>query len=325
MSPKNVPDFRRSLLRWYRRHGRDLPWRRTRDPYAVLVSELMLQQTQVATVVPFYNKWLRRFPSFATLAATPENDVLHAWKGRGYYASARNLRAAAKTGRDRHAGTLPRDPAAIRALPGIGRYTMNAVATFAFDQALPIVDANIARVLARLFNYRQHIDASRGRDAIWRFASALVPKRNPRVFNSALMELGALVCRPKPKCQICPVQEFCRATNPETLPRKKARPSLRKLTESHLWVRRGKRILLEQATNRWRGMWILPSARSTTSRPVHVSIFPFTHHQVTLQVFRKLSHKIDKQNERWFPTHRIESIPIPSPHRRAIVDLLGGR
>lgn len=322
---KNVPAFRRSLFRWYLRHGRDLPWRRTRDPYAVLVSELMLQQTQVATVIPYYKKWLRRFPGFATLAAASENDVLHAWQGLGYYARARNLQAAAKIVQDRHAGSLPRDPISIRELPGIGRYTANAVATFAFDQSVPIVDANIARLLARLFNYKQHIDMTRGQTAIWRFASALVPKRKARVFNSALMELGALVCRPQPKCQICPVQAFCRATDPGTLPKKRARPSLRKLTESHLWIRRGKRILLEQATKRWRGMWILPSAAATGGRPVHTSSFPFTHHQVTLQVFRKPARKIDKERERWFPTHKIGSIPIPSPHRRAIVDLLVGR
>jgi A/G-specific adenine glycosylase len=325
ISPKDLRAFRPSLMRWYRRHGRDLPWRRTRDPYAVLVSELMLQQTQVATVVPYYNKWLRRFPNFATLAAAPENDVLHAWQGLGYYARARNLHASAKIVQDRHAGSLPREAAAIRELPGIGRYTANAVATFAFDQSLPIVDANIARLVARLFNYKQRIDASRGRDAIWRFAAALVPKRNARAFNSALMDLGALVCGPQPKCQICPVQKFCRATNPKTLPRKRPRPLLAKLTESHLWVRRGERILLEQATDRWRGMWILPSARSTTGHPIHTSIFPFTHHQVTLRVFQKPPRKIDRKHERWFPTHSIESIPIPSPHRRAIVDLLGGR
>jgi A/G-specific adenine glycosylase len=285
----------------------------------------MLQQTQVATVIPYYNKWLHRFPDFATLAAAPENDVLHAWQGLGYYARARNFHAAAKIVQDRHAENFPCDPAVIRELPGIGRYTANAIATFAFDQSLPIVDANIARLVARLFNYKQRIDASRGRDAIWRFAATLVPKRNARVFNSALMDLGALVCRPQPNCLICPVQRFCRATKPETLPIKRARPSLRKLTESHLWVRHGERILLERATDRWRGMWILPSTRSTTGRPVHVSIFPFTHHQVTLQVFRKPSHKINEENERWFPTHCVESIPIPSPHRRAIVDLLVGR
>src|SRR6267154_42610 len=130
--PKNTRAFRGSLLRWYRRHGRDLPWRRTGDPYAILVSEFMLQQTQVATVIPYYNEWLRRFPDFAALAATAEPDVLHAWQGLGYYARARNLRATAVALMEKHGGAFPRDPASIRDLPGIGRYTANAVAPFAF-------------------------------------------------------------------------------------------------------------------------------------------------------------------------------------------------
>jgi adenine-specific DNA glycosylase len=136
------------------------------------------------------------------------------------------------------------------------------------------------------------------------------------------MELGALVCRPQPKCQICPVQKFCRATKPETLPRKRKRPPLKQLTESHLWVRRGERILLEQSMKRWRGMWILPAAPSTSGRAIHTSIFPYTHHRVTLQIFHKASRKIKKQCQRWFTTRDLESIPIPSPHRRAIVDLV---
>lgn len=323
--PKDLRSFRRSVLRSYSRYGRELPWRKTRDPYAILVSEFMLQQTQVATVIPYYNNWLRRFPDFTALAAASENDVLHAWQGLGYYARARHLHATAKIVRDRHGGRLPIDPTAIRDLPGIGRYTANAIATFAFDQSVPIVDANIARLLARIYNYKQPIDTSRGREAIWQLASALVPKRRARIFNSALMELGALVCRPQPKCRICPVQNFCRATRPEMLPRKKSRLSLRKLIESHLWIRRGERILLEQSTKRWPGLWILPSARSTSGRPIHMSVFPFTHHQVTLQVFRNPSRKLDNDRQRWFSTRALDSIPIPSPHRRAIVDLLSAK
>jgi A/G-specific adenine glycosylase len=328
--PKDLRSFRRSVLRWYSRYGRELPWRKTRDPYAILVSEFMLQQTQVATVIPYYSDWLRRFPDFTALAAASENDVLHAWQGLGYYARARHLHATAKIVRDRHGGRLPIDPTAIRDLPGIGRYTANAIATFAFDQSVPIVEANIARLLARIYNYKQPIDTSRGCEAIWQLVSALVPKRRARIFNSALMDLGALVCRPQPKCRICPVRKFCRATRPEMLPRKKSRQSPRKLIESHLWIRRGERILLEQSTKRWPGLWILPSARSTSGRPIHTSIFPFTHHQVTLRIFRKSprkacperSRRIDRRCQRWFPTRDLESIPIPSPHRRAVAALL---
>src|SRR6059058_570319 len=158
MSLKNVRAFRRSLLDWYRRYGRDLPWRHTRDPYAVLVSEFMLQQTQVSAVIPYYNEWLRRFPNFGAVARASESDILHAWQGLGYYARARNLHAAAKIVNARHGGRFPHDLAAIRALSGIGRYTANALATFAFDQPVPIVETNTDRVLARLFDLHSPID-----------------------------------------------------------------------------------------------------------------------------------------------------------------------
>src|SRR6478672_8745728 len=143
--------FRRRLLSWYRRNGRDLPWRRTRNSYAILVSEFMLQQTQVATVIPYYDEWLRRFPGFASLARASENDVLRAWQGLGYYARARNLHATARTVIDRHRGRFPRPVEQMRQLPGIGKYTAHAVASFAFNQSVPIVEANTARVLTRLF------------------------------------------------------------------------------------------------------------------------------------------------------------------------------
>jgi A/G-specific adenine glycosylase len=322
---QELRSFRRSLLRWYGRNGRDLPWRHTRDPYAILVSEVMLQQTQVATVIPYYNKWLRRFPDLAALAGATENDVLHAWQGLGYYRRAQNLHAAAKTVQDRHRGRFPREPSLIRELPGIGRYTANAIATFAFDQSVASVEVNIARLLARVLDYKQPIDSSRGRDAIWQFASTLVPKRDARIFNSALMDLGALVCRTQPKCQICPVRRFCRATKPATLPRKRSRPALKKLTESHVWARSRGRILLQQSTGRWRGMWILPPTRSTSGLPVHMSIFPFTNHRIRLQVFAQSPRKIDEVTQRWIDIDSIPSIPIPSPHNRAIADLLAGR
>lgn len=322
ITPENLRIFRRSLLRWYRHHGRDLPWRRTRDPYAILVSEFMLQQTQVSTVIPYYHEWLRRFPDLTTLARASESEVLHAWQGLGYYARARNLHSAAKAIVNEQDGRFPRAAGELRSLPGIGRYTANAIATFAFDQSVPIVEANLARLLTRIFNYKHPIDSSPGRDGIWQIASTLVPKRGARIFNSALMDLGALVCRAQPRCQICPVREFCRATQPERLPRRRSRPKLKKLTESHAWVRSRGRILLQQSARRWRGMWILPPTRSTTTPAIHLSIFPFTHHQVTLQVFAKPAGELDQQSRRWFSTSQLNSIPIPSPHRRAINDLL---
>ena len=251
--------FHRALINWYRENGRDLPWRKTRDPYAVLVSEFMLQQTQVATVLPYYNKWLRLFPDFTALARGSESSVLHAWQGLGYYARARNLHAAAKLVLHRPRRRFPESIAQIKKLPGIGQYTAHAVASFAFDQSVPIVEANTARVLARLFNLRTPIDQTAGREALWNYALALLPKGSARIYNSALLDLGALVCLPRrPKCSICPVKKFCRATNPEMLPIKKARPALKRIAERHAFAVRQNKILLQQAERRWRGMWILP-------------------------------------------------------------------
>jgi A/G-specific adenine glycosylase len=320
--------FLRGLTGWYRKNGRDLPWRQTRDPYAVLVSEFMLQQTTVAAVIPYYNEWLRRFPDFASLARAPENDVLHAWQGLGYYARARNLHAIAKTLQHRHAGRFPRDLAITSELPGVGRYTAHAVATFAFDQPVPIVETNTARVLARLFDFHSPIDRAAGREELWKRARALVPKSCARIYNSALVDLGALICSPRqPNCRICPVKKFCRAKDPEALPIKKARPPTLRVTEHHAFVARQKTILLQQANHRWRGMWILPpmQTRSANQHPVYRSIFPFTNHRVTLNVYALRPDKIDDHSQRWIRVDSLDSIPVPSPHRRAIIALLSQR
>jgi A/G-specific adenine glycosylase len=319
----SAAQFRRALLSWYRKNRRDLPWRRTTDPYAILVSEFMLQQTQVASVIPFYEAWMRRFPGFAALAAASEADVLHAWQGLGYYARARNLRAAAIVVSEKHAGTFPRDLEAIRALPGIGRYTGNAIATFAFDRSLPIVEANIARVLSRVFDVQTPVDTSAGREQLWSAASQLLPRRSPGEYNSALMELGALVCGVRPKCTSCPVRAFCRTTDPTLLPRKKARQALRLLTEHHGFTLRRRRVLLEQSQERWQGMWILPrlSSAPVEDQPLHRSEFPFTHHRITLAVYSD-SKASGKGTARWFPIHELSSIPVPSPHRRALDAIL---
>ena len=317
--------FRRALIRWYRKNGRNLPWRDTRNPYAILVSEFMLQQTQVATVIPYYNEWLRRFPDFAVLARASESSVLHAWQGLGYYARARNLHAAAKIVVRRHGGRFPRSTDQMQQLPGIGKYTAHAVASFAFQRSLPIVEANTARVLARIFNLQAPIDKTIGREILWNRARQLVPKRRAARFNSALIDLGALICLPrKPRCWICPVRNFCRAPNPEILPLKKDRPRTKQLTENHAFVVGQNKILLERSGGRWRGMWILPplEKRLAKRRSLYMSIFPFTHHQVALKVYGRGPRKIDNTSQRWIKIALIDSIPVPSPHRRAIRHLL---
>jgi len=328
MSKKTISAFRASLRRWYSKHSRDLPWRRTRDPYRILVSEFMLQQTQVATVLPYYRNWLRRFPDFAALARASETEVLHAWQGLGYYARARNLRATAKLVLDRHRGKFPRTLDEMRKLPGVGKYTAHAIATFAFDESVAIVEANTSRVFARFFDLRIPIDSSAGQDALWNRAASLVPKKNAARYNSAVLDLGAMVCLPRePKCGVCPVKKLCSAKNPAFLPIKRARPATKQLLENHTFITKRSKLLLEKSNNRWREMWILPPLKlecmkhSSSRDPVYISVFPFTNHRITLRVFRWPAGNIDK-GQRWFELNRINSIPIPSPHRRAINALL---
>jgi A/G-specific adenine glycosylase len=320
--------FHHSLIRWYRRHGRDLPWRRTRDPYAILVSEVMLQQTQVTTVIPYYHEWLRRFPDFASLARASENEVLSAWQGLGYYARARNLHATAKTVMARHGGKFPQGIEQIRQLSGIGKYTAHAVASFAFNQSVPIVEANTGRVLARLFNLHESIDSDFGRRGLWQHAASLLPTSDAATFNSALLDLGALICVVrKPKCDVCPVEAFCSAKNPAALPVRNSRPQTKRLIEKHALIVRQGRILLEQSRHRWRGMWILPplvihslKPSRFQRRPVYESVFPFTHHRVTLSVYRRSAPKRIAPSQQWFGS--IEEVAMPSPHRRAAQSLI---
>ena len=321
----DATSFRRSLISWYRQAGRDLPWRGTTDAYAILVSEFMLQQTQVAAVIPHYERWMQRFPSFASVAAAPEDEVLHAWQGLGYYRRPLNLRRCAQIIVETYQGCFPRSVAVMGKLPGVGRYTAAAVATFAFNQSVPVVEANITRVLARLFNLRLAVDTSHGRKALWRRATELLPKREARTYNSALMDLGALICTARPNCPFCPVQSLCRANQPSHLPLRKARPPIKVRTENHgLAIKRG-RVLLEQSKDRWRGMWILPRLTNVARkrRPLHVSQFPFTNHRIRLIVFPQPATKRSiKSRRRWFSFAELGSIPLPSPHRRALELLL---
>ena len=288
----------------------------------------MLQQTQVATVIPYYNAWLRRFPNFGSLARASENDVLRAWQGLGYYARARNLHATARAIVNRHRGQVPREIEEMQQLPGIGKYTAHALASFGFNQPVSIVEANTARVLTRLFNFRKSIDSGSGRKTLWRHAASLVPKFDAAIFNSALLDVGALICVPgKPKCALCPVNAFCRAKNPAALPVKKSRPQTKRLIETHALIVSRRRVLLEQSSRRWRGMWILPALEvdclkqsSFQARPVYESVFPFTNHRVTLAVYRRAAPKRIAPEQQWFGS--IEDIAMPAPHRRAAQRLI---
>ncbi|MBI3415768.1 MAG: A/G-specific adenine glycosylase [Verrucomicrobia bacterium] len=207
------------LLKWFYTHARDLPWRRTRDPYAIWISEIMLQQTQVKTVLPFWQRWMQTFPNVHALAAADPERVLKLWEGLGYYTRARNLHAAAKIIVQKSGGEFPRDFAEVIALPGIGRYTAGAICSIAFNQPAPILDGNVIRVLTRVFGIRAPVRARRTTDRLWQLAEDLVQlaarantskhQRCSRL-NQSLMELGALVCLPRePKCDVCPLAPHC--------------------------------------------------------------------------------------------------------------------
>jgi A/G-specific adenine glycosylase len=255
---------RRQLLRWFERDARDLPWRHRRDPYAIWVSEVMLQQTQVATVIPFFERFLRSFPSLDALAAADEQDVLRHWAGLGYYRRARDLHRAARFLHAEHAGQLPNDPEVLGKLPGFGRYTVNAVLSQAFDRPLPILEANSRRVLCRLYAVTDDPQESRVQQRLWALAEALLPAKRAGAFNQALMELGALVCTPaRPECARCPLARQCQANLAglqESIPLKGRRATSVQVDEVAVVVRRRSRYLLVRRPDhgRWAGLWEFP-------------------------------------------------------------------
>jgi len=263
-----APEFARSLLHWFRRDRRDLPCRAAigsqlkPDPYFVLVSEAMLQQTQVATVIPFFLRFINRFPTLEILAAADEQEVLRLWQGLGYYSRARNLHAAAKSVVATLGGQIPRTRDDLQKLPGVGRYTAGAVASIAFDCRAPILDGNVIRVLCRLDRIKSDPREKSTQQLLWQRAEEILPRKHCGDFNSALMELGATICTPRaPKCLLCPVRKHCEAQaagEQEQIPApRKAKPSPL-LRRNIFCIRQSDgRYLIEQrpAKGRWAGMW----------------------------------------------------------------------
>lgn len=274
----------------------------------------MLQQTTVAAVIPYFERWMEAFPTIAALAAANEQNVLSLWQGLGYYSRARNLQRAAQAVLERHGGRVPRSVEALRSLPGVGDYTAGAVAAFAFDAAVPVIDANIARVLARLKNWRDPIDDSAGKEFLESAAVSLLPGGGGRLHTSALMELGALICVSRnPRCLECPVQTECRAENPEALPVKRARQTIERVAESRAYVFVGDKLWLELSDGpRWKGLWLLPAA-AVGGTPDHVEIYPITRYRVTLSIF---CETVPRPGLTAFSLGALP--PMPSPHRRAV-------
>jgi A/G-specific adenine glycosylase len=256
---------RRRLLAWYRKNARDLPWRRTSDPYAVWVSEIMLQQTQVGTVERYYPRFLAAIPTIAALAAAPEDRVLRLWEGLGYYRRARQLHAAAKKIVADHAGQFPRDAELVRRLLGIGRYTAGAILSIAFDAQEPILEANTIRLLSRLTAYRGDPTTVTGQTLLWSTAESLLPRRGSGTLNQALMEVGSLICTPRnPNCGQCPLESLCptqAADLQDQIPAPKRQPIMEDVHETAVVVRRRDgTVLLRKCADgeRWAGLWDFP-------------------------------------------------------------------
>jgi A/G-specific adenine glycosylase len=333
-SSPRFAQLRRALLSFYRERGRDLPWRRTRDPYAIWVAEVMLQQTQVATVVPRFLELLRRFPNLRALASAEEKTVCEAWAGLGYYGRARNLHKAAVIVAAELDGELPRTEASLRRLPGIGAYTAAAVASIAFGERQAAIDGNVVRVLARVFRLPGRASDRELVQAVRRRARLLVDCDSPGDVNQALMDLGATVCRPEaPDCAACPLRRLCRARrdgNPASYPGRKAKAPRKILRVAFAFIARGPALLLEQRPlpGLWAGLWELPSASGRDAKarlgsrlgqvlgaPVVRVVHALSHRQVVASVYRATARI--QPGQKWWRDPL--SAPLSALARKAIV------
>ncbi len=260
-------EFSDLILNWYARQGRKLPWRGSLNPYSVWVSEIMLQQTRVETVIPYFERWMERFPSIAVLASASEQAVLAVWEGLGYYSRARNLHKAARIVMDEFGGELPDDLRALRRLPGIGRYTVGAIASMAFQQDVATLDANIRRVFARVFNVAQPADSAPGENILWKLAEAYLPRGRAGDYNQALMDLGATICLSKqPRCLLCPLTGMCRAYQlgiQEQRPVLKPKPDVPHYIVTAAVILREGQVLLAKRPSKGLlgGMWEFPGGK----------------------------------------------------------------
>jgi A/G-specific adenine glycosylase len=323
----DIAGVRRGLLKWYRNHKRDLPWRRTEDPYRIWISEIMLQQTRVAAVVPYYERFLTLFPDAAALASAREQDLLAAWAGLGYYARARNLQKAARTIVE--LAQFPGDYAALMALPGVGDYTAAAVASIAFGRPHAVLDGNVLRVLSRLFAERGDIKSQVVRGRLRMLAETLLDRKRPGEFNQALMELGATVCVPKqPLCGDCPVRPHCQARQQgvqNQLPLSRARLGARRQEKHLLVIEKGDKILLWQRpsdSRRLASFWELPERQQIPSAKIHGLPALFRHTIVNttylVEVYRAACHSRPKEL-RWLAKGSLEKVPLSTIAKKALI------
>jgi A/G-specific adenine glycosylase len=331
------PTFSRRLLLWYRRHRRDLPWRLPLgkighpSPYHVLVSEAMLQQTQVATVIPYFHRFIENFPTIESLAQADAQQVLRLWQGLGYYSRARNLHKAAQQIVANFNATVPSKLEDLLNLPGVGRYTAGAISSIAFGRREPILDGNVARVLCRLYCIQEDPRSKSTNEKLWKLAEQILPKKHLSDFNSALMELGALICTPRsPKCLICPVRQHCKAfakgLQEKIPPPKKAQPTpiLHRRT---FCIRHGQKYLIEQrpTSGRWASMWQFITTESDAPKDLEISPpkkigqirHALTHRRYIFDVFtcEALSSAVT-EIQKWTTLEKLSEYPLPRPHQK---------
>jgi len=324
------PVVSKALLAWYNSGHRDLPWRRSRDPYRIWVSEIMLQQTRAQAVIPYYERFLARFPTVEALAAAKEEEVLALWSGLGYYTRARNLRRAAQ--QISAADGFPREYHAIRTLPGVGDYTAAAIASIAFDLPHAVVDGNVMRVVARLENDASDIGSAVTRERFRQVAQAWLDPHHAGAFNQALMELGATVCLVRdPLCLLCPLASLCLAHQqgtPGQLPVKLRKTEPVRLNGSLLILRQRGRVLLrktEESSRRMAGFWELPTPAQLPEARAGGTLGTFrhsiTHHRYVFTVAEAVGHANGNSREglfRWFAPAQLSRIPLSTIARKAL-------
>jgi A/G-specific adenine glycosylase len=322
---QDVAAFRDALVEWFEGQAMDYPWRRTRDPYAVLISEVMLQQTRLAVVLGrgYYQRFLEAFPTVQALANAEETSLLRVWEGLGYYRRARQLHRTAKAVVDKCDGLFPSEEKALRELPGIGPYTSAALRSFAFEEPSPLVDGNVQRVFARLFHDTTPIDSTAGIKWAWKMAGVLLDEARPRLYNSALMELGQKICRVgNPDCLLCPVSRWCSAKDPASLPVKAKKTIITAVEENVILALDDSQrcLMAPESGDRRQGLWRLPLREAITGKLLWEGSYAITRYKVALRVYE--SHNTDAKNDEcWFPIEDLESIPVSAPYRKVLREL----
>lgn len=319
--------FQTILIQWQLQHGRhDLPWQQNPTPYGVLVSEIMLQQTQVNTVIPYFKRWMEKFPTIESLANSTEDEIMHIWQGLGYYSRARHLHQAAHYIQTHCAGQFPQTRNELLQIPGVGPYTAGAILAFAYDQYGPIVDGNVKRLFCRFFGIEGVPSTTQVNQTLWKIAEMFTPTKHNRIFAQGLLDMGATVCKPKqPLCQNCDFQSHCVALQTQrvaSLPTPKPKKITPVRSGQFLWIESKGKILLEKRmdTGIWEGLWCLPQIEleQLASQISLKGTFKhtFTHYKLEANVWQLDAIYTPKTEQAWFSSADCERLGLPTPIRR---------